>query len=422
METNRKTVPGQIRRGALAGVKVADFSWAAAGPITTMYLASHGATVVRIESLSRPCITRVSGPFKDNKPGINRSGMFAFYNANKYSVSIDLSKARSREVIAKLVRWADIVAESFVPGTMERLSFGYEDLKKIKPDIIMFRSSNQGQTGPHARHPGTGLQLVGLAGFTHLTGWPDGEPQQPWGAYTDMIAPRIGAAAIVAALEYRRKTGKGVLLDQSQFEGGAFFLTPALLDYTANGRIAQRAGNACSIAAPYGVFQCKGDDRWCSISVCSDAEWQALCNVIGKPEWKTDPKYVSSAARKCSEAEINEVLESWTKGFSAEEVMSILQRNGIAAGVVCSGKDVLENDQLRETGFFWRMNHKVLGDFSHLRAGSRLSGTPAAPERPSPCLGEHTEQVCREFLGIPDDEFTELLAEGVVELSQEDCG
>lgn len=417
-ETNSKQ--GPVNRGALAGVKVADFSWAAAGPITTMYLASHGATVVRVESSSRPCITRVSGPFKDNKPGINRSGMFGFYNANKYSISIDLSQPRARGVVEKLVKWADVVTESFMPGIMEKLGLGYEDLQKIKPDIIMFRSSNQGQTGPHARHPGTGLQLVGLAGFTYLTGWPDGEPQQPWGAYTDMTAPRLGAAAIVAALQYRRRTGCGVLLDESQFEGGMFFLTPTILDYLVNNRIAERNAHHSATAVPYGVYRCKGDDRWCAICVLTDAEWRTLCDVIGKTVWKEDQRFASAAARKSHEAEIDLAIESWTKERSAEDVMVVLQSKGISAGAVCDGKDVLTNEQLQQTGYFWRMQHKVLGDFSHLRAGSTLSKTPAQPERPSPCLGEHTEYVCRDILGMQDEEFWELVAEGVVELGQEE--
>ena len=225
---------------AFHGLKIADFTWAAAGPLGTKYFADHGALVVRVESSKRPCPVRLSAPYKDGVPGINRSGYYAFYNTNKYSLALDLTSPKAIEVAKRLIAWADVVVESFTPGTMERLGLGYEELRKIKPDIIMLRCCAQGQTGPDARHPSFGFQLVGLSGFTNLTGWPDLSPQQPWGAYTDLIAPRFAASALLAALIYRSKTGRGQCLDLSQFEASLHFLAPVILEYLVGHAIASR--------------------------------------------------------------------------------------------------------------------------------------------------------------------------------------
>jgi len=226
----------------LKGIKVADFTWVVVGPLTTRYFGAFGATVVKVESMQRPGLLRTSRPFKDNSPGVDRSGYFAFLNANKYSMAIDLNVLTGREIAKRLAAWSDVVVENFVPGLMEKWGLGYDDLREIKPDIIMLRTSNQGQTGPRARQPGLGPHLVGLSGLSYYSGWPDREPIGFGLAYTDMITPRFAAASLMAALEYRRRTGKGLLLDVSQLETALHFLAPQILDYSANGRIGGRSG------------------------------------------------------------------------------------------------------------------------------------------------------------------------------------
>ena len=266
---------------ALKDVKVLDFTWVVAGPIMTKYLADYGATVLRVESRDKPCFLRTSGPFKDNIADLDHSGYFAFFNSNKYSISVRIDHPKGREVIRRLVLWADVIAESFRPGVLSKLRLDYASVCKIKPDIIMMSCSGQGQTGPAAAVPIAGNWLVALSGFPSFSGWPCGAPSQPFGPYTDFIGPRFGAVAILAALRYKRLTGKGQHIDLSQLEAGIQFLAPAFLDYGVNGRQPVRRGNADPAAAPHGVYPC-AEGRWCAIAVCSDEEWRGFCLATGR--------------------------------------------------------------------------------------------------------------------------------------------
>jgi crotonobetainyl-CoA:carnitine CoA-transferase CaiB-like acyl-CoA transferase len=228
----------------LDDVKVVDFMWALAGPGTTRTLADYSATVVRIESANRVDGARTVGPFLDNKPAYNGSGLFGTYNAGKLGLALDLNKPQAREVVLDLVRWADVVCESFSPKAMRTWRLDYESLREVNPDLIMLSSCLMGQSGPMSRFVGFGNMAAAVAGFYHFCGWPDRPPSGPFGAYTDYIAPRFGAIAVLAALDYRRRTGKGQYIDQSQAESALHFLTPALLDYAANRRSEDGVGNA----------------------------------------------------------------------------------------------------------------------------------------------------------------------------------
>ncbi len=395
---------------ALAGFKVLDFTWAAAGPLLTKYLADHGALVVKVESTRRLDALRISAPFKDNIPGLERALYFSYLNTNKYSLTLDLMHARKLEVINKLVAWADIVVENFSPGVMEKLGLGYEALQQVKPDIIMVRSSGQGQDGPHARHPSYGWHLVGLAGFTNVTGWADRPPNHTVVPYTDLISPAVGVAAVMAAMDSRDKTGKGNCLDLSQLEVGiAYFLAPEILDCTVHHREASRMGNSSAAAAPHGAYRCRGEDRWCAISISDDTAWQAFGAAIGSPPWSLDPKFATAPERRHHEAELNPLVEAWTMQYAATEVMTTLQAVGVAAGVIRSPEDLLEDPQLAATGYFKVLDHQEMGPFSHPRPAYRLLGTPADLRTASPGLGEHNEYVCRDLLGMTEKDFDELL-------------
>ncbi len=397
------------------GIKIIDFGWAIAGPLTLKYLADYGATVICIESFQRPDLLRTATPYKDEVAGVDRAGYFAYFAANKYSISLNLNKPNGQNIARKLVAWADVVADSHRPGVMERWQLGYDDLIKIKPDIIMIRNSNQGLTGPAAFHPGLGNHINGLAGLVNLVGWPEQEPISLMVAYSDYLVPHFAAATLIGALDHRRKTGKGQLLDISQFEVSLQLLSPSLLNYTANGIEEKAKGNFSDYAAPHGVYRCKGEDRWCAISVFSDLEWQEFCKAIGKPEWLKDPQFSDLRSRKENEAQLNGLIELWTVQHEAEEVMRLLQKAGVAAGVVQNAKDLYNDIQLRERECFWVANHKELGKFSYLGQPSRLSKTPAKLYHAAPCLGEHTEYVCRELLGMSEEEYDECLVEGIFE-------
>ncbi len=395
------------------GIKVVDFGWVIAGPLTLKYLADYGATVICIESPERPDLLRVSTPYKDCKAGVNRAGYFAYFAGNKYSISLDLNKPKGLEIAKRLVLWADIVADSHRPGFLENWGLGYEELKKIKPDLIMMRSSNQGLTGPSSRHPGLGNHINGLAGFVNLVGWSEKELISLMVAYTDYLSPHFAAAALVGALDYRRRTGKGQLLDISQLEAGLQLIAPLLLNYLVNGKEEKARGNSCDYGAPHAAYRCKGEDRWCVISIFSDDEWKAFCRAIGEPQWTKDPSFSTIMGRKNNEEKLNRFVEEWTKEHDAYEVMRILQGAGVSAGVVQNGEDLYNDPQLRERCCFWVSEHPELGNFSHLGQPSILSETPAKLRSPSPCLGEHTEYVCRELLEISESEFDQYIIEGV---------
>lgn len=404
-----------MQEGALKSLRVADFTWAIAGPWITTTLAAFGATVVRIESTQQVCLLRTTAPFKDRRPGLNRSCYYAFLNSNKFDMSLALKHSKGVELAKKVVAWADVVVESFTPGVMDGFGLGYEELKKIKPDIIMVSASGQGQSGPYAKNPTTGLQLVGLSGFTNLTGWPDRDPVQPFGAYTDFITPRLGVAATIAALLYRNKTKKGVRIDLSQFEAGVYFLGPALLHYFLNNQELSRQGNSSSHMVPHGVYRCKGEDRWIAIEVSSDTEWQSFCEVLGNPEWASDPKFSTVVSRKGHEVELDRLIGAHTLDFIGEELMARLQASGVSCGVVKNSQDVYEesNYNIRLQSLFWMLKHDEIGIVPHLGQVAKLSKTPAEPTLPSPCLGQHTEYVCKEILGISDEEFIGLFNDGV---------
>lgn len=397
------------------GIKVADFTWVGVGPITVKYLADHGATVVHIESATRPDSLRIGGPFRDDVPGIDRSGFFADFNSSKYGLALNLSKPEAREVAKRLIRWADVVAESFTPRAMAAWGLSYKDLVQINPAIVMLSTCLQGQTGPYREYAGFGGQGAALAGIHHLTGWPDREPAGPYGAYTDFIAPRFAAAALVASLAYRQRTGKGQHIDLAQIEAGLQFMGPAILDFTVNGRVAQPMGDRSGTSAPHGAFRCQGDDRWVAIAVETDAQWQALCQVLGEPEGTKDHRFATVLGRLKHQEELESLLEGWTREQDAYQVMQELQAAGVPCGVVQKTSDLFSDPQLEHRGHFVRLEHQEMGLSAYDAPSFRLSKTPGELRMASPCLGQHTQSVLKEFLGYTDEEITELVVAGALE-------
>lgn len=394
------------------GLKIVDFSWALAGPQIAKYFVAYGATVIKIESSMRPDLMRMMSPYKDNKAGLNRAAIFNSTNTGKLDICINLKLPKALDVVNRIVAVSDIVIENWTPGTADELGLGYQNLKKVKPDIIMLSSSMFGQTGPISRHLGTGIPLTSLCGFTEITGWPDRPPISPFSAYTDFIAPRFASLCLIAALDYRCRTGKGQHLDISQFEASLHFLAPILLDYTANGRINTRIGNRCEFASPHGVYRCQGDDRWCAIAVYTDEEWQALCNVIGNPSWTKDEKLSTLQGRIENSVELDQNIESWTSQKRVEDVMKQLQDAGVGAGMVANGEDLHADPQLEYYHYYCESNHSEVGRALYHGEAVHLSKTPYEIGAP-PCLGEHTEYVCKNIIGMSDDEFVTLIADGV---------
>ena len=403
-----------MARKLLEGIKVADFSWVFAGPLMTKTLGDCGAEVIRIEGRTRIDIERSRFPYKNHIPGINRAIDFNQNNTGKLSIAINLAKPKGIELAKKLVAWADIVVENFAGGAMNKMGLGYEELKKINPDIIMLSTCMQGQWGPHAAHPGFGHQLTALSGFHYIVGWPDREPQH-FGAYTDFISVHFGLLAMMAALEYRARTGKGQYMDMSQFEAGVQFQTPNILDYNINGRVAFREGNAHDYAAPHAAYHCRGKDRWCAIAVFTNENWQSFCQVIGNPSWRNDSKFATLPARKENEEELNKLVEASTINYLAEELMIVMQTAGIAAGLLETAEDMLDYDpQLRYSHFNWELDHPEVGKY-RVHRPPFLTSKAKYEMRRTPLLGEHNECVCREVLGMSDEEIAKLVVDGVLE-------
>ncbi len=399
---------------ALEGIKVLDFSWAFAGPFIGAYLGDFGASVIKLESHQHVDITRVTAPYREGKTGVNRSGCFLVANNSKYSITLDLKNPRAMVVVKKLITWADIVIENFGAGVMLRRGLGYEQLKEMKPEIIMLSATIQGQTGPHSTFAGYGWNTVALTGIANLTGWPDRSPVGTIQAYPDSVVPWFGVITILAALDYRRRTGKGQYIDMSQYETTDLFLAPSLLDFTANGRVTSRAGNRCLYAAPHGVYRCKGEDRWCTISVFTEVEWQSFCQVLGSPSALKNDRFSTLARRKENENELDIFIEKWTVNFSPEEVMTLMQSAGISAGVVKSNKEIFEDPQLVSRNYFHKVNHPEIGE-CYQQAWPIALSRSTCNIRPAPCLGEHNEYVFTKMLELSDAEFVDYLNAGAFE-------
>ena len=403
----------------LENLKVLDFCWVAAGPMTTGYLAEYGATVVRIESRRRADPLHTSPPVRGKGKGL-KSGYYANYNANKRALGLNLGSSKAIALVKRMVAWADMVSENFTPGTMERLGLGYDELVKIRSDIILFSTSMLGRGGPNSKLPGFGAVLSSLSGMTGITGWPDRGPTNPYGAYTDFITPRFAVPTILAALDYRRRTGIGQHIDMSQLEVALQFIAPLLLDRANNGREGSRTANRHESAAPHGAFPCKGEDRWVTITCMTDAHWLALAQVLANPAWMCDERFATLLARKRNEDELERLLSETTRGWEAEALMKALQDAGVPAGVVQSNKDVVGDPQLEHRGHFVYYEKPDIGRHPVQRSEFRLSRAAALRKWPSPLIGEHTREVCRDILGMDDAEVEALIAEGVLEVPEAD--
>jgi benzylsuccinate CoA-transferase BbsF subunit len=401
-----------MSEGALEGLRVVEFGSYAAGPHIGKMLANFGATVVHVESLARPDGFRMQyPPYKGREPGIDRGGCFAYFNDSKLGVTLDLKNAQGLEVARRLARWADVVIENMRPGVIDRLGLGYAALSADRSDLVMLSTCNMGQTGPRADTPGFGSQLTALAGVCGLTGERDGPPTVLYGPYIDFIASTLGAVAVLAALEQRRRTGRGCAIDVSQYEAGLMFIAGPLLEYHRSGRVAARSGNDDPDASPHGAYRCAGDG-WIALSCWSRAEFGALGRAVGRPEWSGDARYAALAGRRAEAAQIDAALCAWLRGRDAAEAAATLQQAGVHAHAVNTMADLFGDPQLAARGHWRRRRHPVIGEHSYCGPAFRLSETPGEVTSPAPCLGADNDRVFRDILGIPEADYAALRAAG----------
>ncbi|MGH9208969.1 MAG: CaiB/BaiF CoA transferase family protein, partial [Acidimicrobiales bacterium] len=396
---------------AWSGTKILELGSGAAGPIATRYFAEHGATVVRVESKSRPDFLRVYALSPDNPHRLEGSPLFDGLNPSKLSVTLNLKNPRGLDVARRLVHWADAVAENFAPKAMVGFGLDYDRLATAKPDLVMVSACLNGQTGPHKDYPGFGGQGSALSGYNALTGWPDRAPVGPHGTITDSLAPRFVATALAAGLHYRRRTGRGVYLDISQVEAAVYTLSPWLLEYTVEGNMTARIGNRSRRAAPHGAFPCAGRDRWLAIAVWNDDEWSRLADLIGV----SDPSLDTLAARLERVDEVEQLVSQWTRGRDGGESAAMLQSMGIEAVPVQDFGDVYADPQLASRDHFQMLTHPFMGEGPYERNGFRLSQAPAGYWRSGPTLGQDNELVLGELLGMQRDEIDDLAEAGALD-------
>ncbi len=400
--------------GPLAGIRVADFTWVWAGPHATLQLAHLGAEVIRIETLQRPCVTRLLPPWPDGIPGPNRSGYFNQFNQGKRSIVIDLKTAEGLELARRLVACSDVVAENFAAGVMDRLGLGWEVLRTLSPRLVMIALSGYGAYGPEHEFVSYGPAQVPLSGMSSLTGYRDWPPMHVGISYGDPNGGIHGAFAVLAALWHREHTGEGQYIDLSQWETTMAVLPEGIMDAVMNGVAPARDGNRDALMAPHGIFRGAGDDRWIALAVRNDDEWRRFAGVIDAPVLAEDPRFATVAARKANEDALDELVTAWTASRSPADATALLQRAGIAASPAMSNRDIFEDSHLRTRGFFVELEHPEVGVRRHLGIPWRMSATPCAVERPAPCIGEGTDYVLGEILGLDAAARDDLRARGIV--------
>lgn len=421
-----------------AGLRVADFAWVGVGPLVSKYLADHGAEVIRIESSTYPETLRRVGPFVGGVPGVDNSGYFANFNSSKYGVTLNLKHPRGPELARQLVAKCDIVTESYTPGIMARYGLDYASLSKDRDDLLMISMPLYGQTGPWGPYMGYGHVLQAASGINHLTGWPEDPPIGTGIAYTDFLVPHIAAIGLIAALDYRRRTGKGQYIDFGQFEAAVHGLGTAVLDWTVNGHNQTRMGNHDIEAAPHNCYRAQ-DGRYVVIACETEKHWEALKAALGRPEWCDLERMRRRWQRHNEYREIDRHLQFWLddytydpqrpppdeapegsdappiRRFTTDELVAHFQSFGVPCGIVKKTSDLFRDPQLKHRGHYHYLDHPVMGHRSYDGPSFRLSKTPGGPSKPAPCLGEDNERVYREIVGLGEEEFIDLLADGAFE-------
>ena len=388
----------------LAGIRVADFTWVWAGPFCTLQLAHLGADVIRIETQSRPCVTRLLPPWLEGKPGINRCGYFNQYNQGKRSLALDLKQPAAVDIAMRLVARSDIVCENFAAGVMNRLGLGYDALREVNPGIIMISLSGYGVAGPESEFVSYGPAQVPLSGLSSLTGYEGWPPMHVGISYGDPTAGLHGAVAVLAALLHRQRTGEGQFIDLSQMESMIALLPEGVMDFAMNQSQPSRSGNRDPNMAPHGVFRCRGDQRWVAIAVRDEAEWKRFVEAIGMPALGDDARFQDLKARKANEDALEDVITTWTRERSDVDVVEVLQAHGIPSSATFNSQDLAEDRHLQESGLFVALEHPEVGRQMHIGMPWRMSGTPTCVQKAAPCLGEDTDGVMQ-LLGYSEAEI-----------------
>jgi benzylsuccinate CoA-transferase BbsF subunit len=404
-----------MRPRFLEGIRFVDLTWAGAGPFSTKIFSDFGAEIIKVESVSRADPVRLGAPFKDGVAGLNRSGYFASRNTGKKSLALNLKQEEARQVVRELIAHADVVSNNFGPGAMERLGFGYEDVRAIKPDIIYLAMPMYGEDGPLSGVLGVGMTISAVTGLMWLTGHQDGPPIGPGTHYPDHAAnPYHAAFAVLSALRLRRRTGKGMKIDLAQVESTINIVGQLAADHAATGKEPERIGNrAPGRHSPHSIFRCKGEDSWCAIAVLSEAHWRGLVKAMGRDD--LDPALDSERERVKRNEEVEAAVSAWTARHAADEVMRLLQAEGVPAGVVADSRWLIEEDpQLRHRQYWQYIEHPELGSSVYNSPPYVIDRERVELARP-PLIGEHTDALLADILGYSADRIAALRRSGAIE-------
>ncbi len=403
---------------ALEGVRVIEFSAGMAGPWIGRFMAYCGAEVIRVESANHPDVTRQYvppwAPEMGTQPQL--SPWFTDWNAGKRFIALDLTQPKAVELSKRVVAICDVVVENYRSGVVDKLGLGYPELRRVRPEIIMLSSSGYGDSGPYSRYVTWGPNIEALAGLSKLSGFPERECTMTQYAYPDALSALHGLFAVMCALDYRRRTGRGQYIGLSQLETTVSVIGHVMMDHLAHGREPQKLGNRSLHAAPYGCYRCMGEDRWCVIAVSNDSEWESFCNALGEPEWIRHPRFATLASRLENMDELDRLIEGWTARRSASDVMMALQEAGVAAGVVQNTEDQMHRDrQLAARRFFEEIEHLKKGKVTATGIPLGLTGTPGRSGCAGAAVGQDNEYVFGQLLGMSQSEIREFVEAGAIE-------
>jgi crotonobetainyl-CoA:carnitine CoA-transferase CaiB-like acyl-CoA transferase len=417
----------------LEGIRILDFTVVWAGPSATMLLADYGAEVIRVEPLRFfPSVTPGLMPYPDRKvtrtmPGYgwaypnrepgsrpwNRHPMFNPHARNKHGMTVDLSHPKGRELFTKAMSVSDVLIENHSARFMKNLGLTYDVLSRSKPDLIIVSMPAFGMSGPYKYYRSFGINVESVCGLMWLRAYPDGDLTETSSTLHMNAVSGAGAAfAIMAALHYRPRTGKGQFIDFAQAKNLMQSIGESLMDYTMNGRVQSSLGNRHPFMAPHGCYSCRGRDRWVIIAIANDAEWDSFCRVLGNPAWAYDTRFADAASRHRHQDALDTHIVAWTQQHHAWEIMQRLQQAGIAAGPVMREPDLFTDPHLHARGFFQVVTQAEAGTYPYPGGMWAMWKTPPTFRRPPARMGEHNDYVYRELLKLSDTEIDVLRAEG----------
>ena len=413
-QTNSSDSDAPAQPGVLSGYRVLDFGWVLAGALPGMVLADMGAEVIKVETRQRLDYMRLGRPIVGDQPDPEQNPMFHNVNRGKLSVTLNVAEPDAVELVQRLVARCDVVIENFSPGVMDRLGLGYDVLRAIKPDIIMASISSTGQEGPLRDLRAYAPSIGSLSGLDSTMGYEGGGPLGLKHAYGDICGALHAVFAIASALFHRSRTGQGQYIDVSMLRATVVTQGVGLMERALTGRSLQPRGNYDPTMAPYGNYPCAGDDRWVSIAVRSEAEWQSLVQAMGSPSWAGDDRFGSQYRRQRHRRELDALVSQWTIQYEPDAATELLQSHGVAAAPVLGAEERLFHPHFMERGLYSDTEHPALGAEPVFNLMWNLSKSPSRLRRHAPLLGEHNREVLCGYLGLGEAELTELEERRVV--------